>query len=137
MKIKREIIKNKKGTVLLITDYDENNNMVYRKEFDDSHIHSFEEWNDYDEKGRLIFYENTNGETCSIKYSEDGKTVHSVTNDGCELWRYYNDEGDEIRTKFYRPKESSFGDMPIGMTDLIHEYQFLDDKDEAYTMKEE
>ena len=136
MNIKREIVKNRKGSVLLITDYDKNKNIVYRKEFEYGHFHSFEEWNDYDEKGRLVFSENSNGETCAIDYSEDGKIVHSVTNDGCELWRYYNDEGDEIRTKFYRPKESSYYNMPVGITDLIHEYKFLE-VDKPYNVLEE
>jgi len=62
-----------------IKDYDEKGNVIHFK-----NSNGYEYWKDYDEKGNVIHFKNSAGYECSSKYNDKGNEIYFKNSDGYE-----------------------------------------------------
>ncbi|MBR4789378.1 MAG: hypothetical protein IK024_00625 [Treponema sp.] len=73
-----------------ITKYNSNGKITsYKSKY-------MEYFNEYDDKGNLIHYKDSNGLEEWMEYDDKGNLIHHKFNSGTEVWTQYNDDGNAI-----------------------------------------
>ena len=55
---------------------------------------------EYDEKGNVAYYKNSDGYEKWYEYDEKGNETHTRHSDGYEVWKEYDEKGNETHTRY-------------------------------------
>ena len=78
-----------------IKKYDENNNLIHHKRFDEYGFF-FEIWYEYDENNNRIYVKGSDGWECWAEYDENNNEIYYKNTDGAENWVKYDNENNRI-----------------------------------------
>jgi len=80
-----------RGNMQVITEYDENNNLIHYRDTD-----GYEWWSEYDENNNEIHTQNSNGYEVWREYDKNNNMIHYRDSEGYEYWREYDENNNEI-----------------------------------------
>lgn len=84
-----------------ISEYDENGNLIYFKDFyyrpnNSDSDEGYEEWYKYDENSNLVHHENSDGEAEWYKYDENNRVIYGRDTTGLQVWLKYDENNERI-----------------------------------------
>lgn len=74
--------------------YDDNGRLIYLYKHDDAEEWNIsEQWWEYDERGNMIYYQNSDWYSKYTQYNEFNLPIHTADSYGFESWHEYDEEG--------------------------------------------
>ena len=80
--------KSDSGTTNTLKEYDEKGNLIHYRD-----SNGYEEWREYDENNNPIHFRNSTGFEWWSEYDENNNVIHYRNSDGYEAWYEYDEKG--------------------------------------------
>ena len=106
--------------------YDENNNIIYHKYFDEKRDKINEFFYKYDKNNNLIYYKNEIGEEERWEYDENNNELYYKDSNGYELWNKYDKNDNLMYRKSSSGNEDWYKYDKDGKCTEILEKEFLE-----------